>query len=357
MKKSSREAEWKERPNQTVGVDLGDRFSRYCVLNRDGDVIEEGRIRTNEEVFRQHWAGEPRQRMVIETGTHSPWVSRLLKKLGHQVIVANARKVRAIWDNESKNDRQDAEMLAQLGYSNPRLLSPIQHRSVERQRDLNLLRARDTLVRARTMLINAVRGLVKSAGGRLPACAADYFAPRVSAALPEELQAATVPLVEQITALTVRIRGLDQEIEDLGKRYPEITILRTVPGVGPVIAAAYVLTLDRVDAVVHSRSVGAFLGLRPKQSQSGERDPEQNISKTGNAYLRRLLVQAAHYVLGRFGPDSALRRWGRKLAMGGQRTKKRAVVAVARKLAVILHCLWRTGQSFQPFPETNTTRP
>jgi transposase len=354
MKKNSRESEWKERPERTVGVDLGDRFSHYCVLNRDGEVIEEGRVRTNEEAFRRHWEGEPRQRIAMETGTHSPWVYRLLKGLGHQVIVANARKVRAIWENESKNDRQDAEMLAQLGYSNPRLLHPIQHRSVERQRDLNLLRARDTLVRARTMLINSTRGLVKSAGGRLPACAADYFAAKVSPALPVELVTATRPLVEQITALTVQIRRLDQEIENLVERYPEIGILRTAPGVGPVVAAAYVLTLDRVDAVAHSRSIGAFLGLRPKQSQSGESDPEHKISKTGNIYLRRLLVQAAHYILGRFGPDSALRRWGLKLALGGKRAKKRAIVAVARKLAVLLHCMWRTGQNYRPFPEQTT---
>ncbi len=355
MKKSSRKMEWRERPEKTVGIDLGDRFSRYCVLNSDGEILEEGRVRTNEEAFRLHWEGEGRQRMVIETGTHSPWVSRLLKELGHQVIVANARKVRAIWDNESKNDRRDAEMLAQLGYSNPRLLAPVQHRSVERQRDLNLLRARDTLVRARTMLINAVRGLVKSAGGRLPSCDANYFAAKVSSSLPAELERAMVPLVEQITALTVQIRGLDQEVENLVKRYAEIRILRSAPGVGPLIAAAYVLTLDGVDAVEHSRSVGAFLGLRPKQSQSGEADPEHNISKTGNRYLRCLLVQAAHYILGRFGPDSALRRWGCKLAVGGKRAKKRAIVAVARKLAVILHRMWRTGQSYQPFPASSAT--
>jgi transposase len=230
------------------------------------------------------------------------------------------------------------------------LLSPIEHRSLERQQDLNLLRARDTLVRARTMLINAVRGLVKSAGGRLPACSADYFAARTEAAMPAELRSASDPLVKQITELTLQIRGLDQKIEDLKKRYPEIAILRSVPGVGPVIAATYVLTLDRVDTVAHSRSVGAFLGLRPRQGQSGESDPEYNISKTGNGYLRRLLVQAAQYILGRFGPDSALRRWGLKLATGGKRAKKRAVVAVARKLAVLLHCLWRSGERYQPFP-------
>lgn len=350
MKNNSRETDWKQRPKRTVGVDLGDRFSRYCVLNEDGEVMEEGRMRTSAEAFGRHWEGEPRQRMVMETGTHSPWISRLLEGFGHQVIVANARKVRAISQNESKNDRQDAEMLARLGYCNPKLLAPVRHRSVERQRDLNLIRARDTLVRARTMLINSVRGLVKSGGGRLPPAASDYFVARVEAAVPAELKPAIQPLLEQIAGLTIQIRHLDQAIEKLAERYPEIRILRTVPGVGPVIAAAYVLTLNGSDAVAHSRSVGAFLGLRPRQSQSGDSDPEHNISKTGNIYLRRLLVQAAHYILGRFGPDSTLRRWGLKLAVGGQRSKKRAVVAVARKLAVLLHCLWRSGQPYQPFP-------
>ncbi len=354
MKKSSRSkrsAEWKERPAITVGLDLGDRFSHYCGLNKDGEVVEEGRIAMNEAALRRQFEGEPRQRIAMECGTHSPWISRLLNKLGHQVIVANARKLRAISQNESKNDRADAEMLARLAYSDPHLLSPIQHRSVERQRDLNLIRARDTLVRARTMLINAVRGLVKSAGGRLPKCSTEYFAMHVVASLPAELKHATDPLLEQIAALTLRIRRLDQEIEKLAERYPEIRILRTAPGVGPVIAAAYVLTLDQPDAVTSSRGVGAFLGLRPRQSQSGDSDPEHRITKTGNIYLRRLLVQAAHYILGRFGADSALRRWGLKLAAsGGKRGKKRALVAVARKLAVILHCMWRTGQGYQAFP-------
>lgn len=353
MKKSSRSkrsAEWKERPVITVGLDLGDRFSHYCMLNQDGEVMEEGRVRTSEEALRRHFEGEPRQRIAMECGTHSPWISRLLKQLGHQVIVANARKLRAISENESKNDRADAEMLARLAYSDPQLLSPIQHRSAERQQDLNLIHARDTLVRARTMLINAVRGLVKSAGGRLPKCSTDYFAVHVAPWFPAELKKSTAPL-EQISALTLQIRRLDGQIEKLAERYPEIQVLRTAPGIGPVIAAAYVLTLDQADAVTSSRGAGAFLGLRPRQSQSGDSDPEHRITKTGNIYLRRLLVQAAHYILGRFGPDSALRRWGLKLAAsGGQRGKKRAIVAVARKLAVILHCMWRQGQRYQAFP-------
>lgn len=353
MKKVSRGAGGMEKPEITIGLDLGDRFSHYCMLNSDGDTLETGRIQTSEEALRRHFEGEPAMRFALECGTHSPWISRLLEQLGHQVIVANARKIRAITGSESKNDKNDAEKLARFAFCDPRLLSPIRHRSPQRQQDLNLIQARSTLVRARTMIINALRGLVKSAGGRLPACSPRGFAARVEASIPPALAGAARPLLHQIAALNVSIQQMDHGIEQLGKRYPEIPVLRTVPGIGPLIAAAYVLTLDRSDAVQHSRQAGAFLGLRPRQSQSGDSDPQHRISKTGNVYLRSLLVQAAHYVLGRFGPDSELRRWGLKLASsGGQRGKKRAIVAVARKLAVILHRIWQTGNCWQAFPSS-----
>ena len=335
----------KDKPAITVGMDLGDRYSRYCMLNEEGEVIEEGRIQSTEAAFRRHFEGEPRQRVALECGTHSPWVSRLLKTLGHQVIVANARKIPAITASDSKNDRNDAELLARFAAHDPKLLSPVQHRSLERQQDLNLIQARSTLVRARTMIVNALRGLVKSAGSRLPACSAESLPVRVKASIPPALRAVALPLLQQIGSM-------DKQIEKLAEKYPEIGVLRTVPGVGPVVASAYVLTLDRPDAGAN-RSAGAFLGLRPSQSQSGQSDPQRRITKAGDTYLRSLLVQSAQYILGRFGPDSALRRWGLKLAAsGGKRGKKRAIVAVARKLAVMLHSMWRSGQHFQPFPQT-----
>jgi len=357
MKKVSRTAAQMEKPEITVGLDLGDRFSHYCMLNSDGDAIETGRIQSTEEALRRHFEGESMMRIALECGTHSPWISRLLEQFGHQVVVANARKIRAITASESKNDKNDAEKLARFAFCDPRLLSPIRHRSPERQQDLNLIQARSTLVRARTMIVNALRGLVKSAGGRLPACSPQGFEARAAAAIPPSLATAARPLLSQIAALNASIHEMDRGIEQLGDRYPEIKLLRSTPGIGPLIATAYVLTLDRPDAVRHSRQAGAFLGLRPRQSQSGDSDPQHRISKAGNVYLRSLLVQAAHYVLGRFGPDSELRRWGLKLAAsGGKRGKKRAVVAVARKLAVILHRIWQTGNAWQPFPRADRDR-
>jgi len=352
MKKSIKKPQAKEtKPNRTMGIDIGDRWCHYCWLNEDGEAVETGKIRTREKDLREFFEGEKRMRIAMECGTHSPWISRLLEALGQEVIVANARKIEAITGSESKNDDHDAEQLAVFAHFDPRLLYPIQHRSAERQRDLSLIQARRTLVQARTMIINSARGLVKSMGGRLPQCSSESFGQKARAAVPANLVGLVTPLLEQVTLLNQQIKRMDQQIEELEKRYPEIIRLRSAPGVGPLVAAAYVLTLNGAHSITHSRQAGAFLGLRPRRKQSGDSDPQCGITKTGNNYLRALLVQSAQHILGRFGPDSALRRWGLKLAAsGGKRGKKRAVVAVARKLAVILHRMWASGQNYQPFP-------
>jgi transposase len=337
---------------RTVGLDLGDRYSHYCMLAGTGELVEEGRVASTEAALQKQFGGESPMRIALEAGTHSPWVSRLLSGLGHEVIVANPRKIRAITASESKNDRNDAEKLARFAAFDPKLLSPVRHRSEERQQDLNLVHARGTLVRARTMLVNALRGLVKSAGGRLGACSTQAFPDRMRASIPPALQPACAPLVEQIAHLNLAIGEMDRQVEALARKHPEIALLRTVPGVGPIVAACYVLTLDRADAIEDHRQAGAYLGLRPRQRQSGDSNPQCGISKTGNTMLRSLLVQSAHYILGRFGPDSTLRRWGLGLAArGGQRGKKRAVVAVARKLAVLMHSMWRNRRPFEAFPQ------
>jgi transposase len=356
MKKSSKSQQSgtvvESKPSQVVGFDLGDRYSRYCMLSSTGEMMEEGRIQTTAGAIEKHFGSEPRMRIALEAGTHSPWVSRLLKGYGHQVIVANPRKIPTLTKSESKNDRNDAEQLARMAAFDPKLLHPIEHRSAERQQDLNLIHTRSVLVRARTMLINSARGLVKSAGQRLPVCSSEAFAQKVPAAMPPALKAACTPLLEQIGQMTQTIAAMDKQIDKLDTKYPEITVLRTVPGVGPVVAACYVLTLDSPQAMKTNRQAGAYLGLRPRQQQSGDSDPQCAITRTGNTYLRSLLVQSAQYILGRFCPDSELRRWGLKLAAsGGKRGKKRALVAVARKLAVLLLSMWRNRKNFVPFPQ------
>jgi len=334
----------------TVGIDVSDIFSHLCILDAEGNVIEESRVRTTTTALERQFRTLPGCRTVLEVGTHSPWLSRLLADLGHEVIVANPRQVRLIAESDRKRDRADAELLARLGRLDPDLLRPIRHRGPQAQQDLALLRARDTLVRTRTNLVNHVRGAVKALGGRLPACSTASFHKKVAAHVPEALRGALLPLITTVADLAARIQEYDRRVEQITEeRYPEGRRLRQVPGVGPLTSLAFLLVIEDSTRFRKSRGVGPYLGLVPRQSQSGEREPQLSITKAGDPLLRRLLVQSAHYILGPFGPDSELRRWGLRLAGAGSgRSKKRAVVAVARKLAVLLHRLWVTGEVYQP---------
>jgi transposase len=258
--------------------------------------------------------------------------------------------VRLIAESDRKRDRTDAEHLARLGRMDPTLLYPIQHRSEEAQHDLAVLRARDMLVRTRANLINHFRGAVKAVGGRLPACSSASFHRKAEPHVPTALRPALLPLLATIADLTPRIRAYDTEIERaVTERYPAAQVLRQVRGVGSLTALAFLLVIADPTRFRKSREVGPYLGLVPRQSQSGEREPQLSITKAGDPLLRRLLVQSAHYITGPFGPESDLRSWGLRLAgSGSSRGKKRAVVAVARKLAVLLHRLWLTGEVYEP---------
>lgn len=333
----------------TVGVDIGDKHSQVCVLDARGEVLEEARVATTQAGLRRKLEALAPSLVVIEVGGHSRWVSLLAESLGHACLVANAYRARRLAEGENKNDKLDAEALARFARSDPRLLKPIQHRGEAAQADLAVVHSRHALVTARTMLINRVRGLVKSAGARLPRCDARYFHRRIAALVPESLRPAVEPLLEVVAGLSAKIDALDKQIEAMiAERYPEAQRLKQqVKGVGPLIALTYVLTLEAPERFRRSRDVGPYLGLTGRQWQSGEQSRELGISKAGDLYLRWLLVQGAHHILGPRGADSHLRRWGLRHA-GGKNAKKRAVVAVARKLAVLLHRLWVTGEEYEP---------
>jgi transposase len=316
-------------------------------------VIEEGRLRTTPEALRGRFASQERPlRIAIEAGTHSPWVSRVLEGCGHEVLVANARKLRLIYANKRKTDEIDAENLARLARVDPKLLYPLKHRGQECQAHMAIIRSRQALVGCRTQLVNHVRGAVKSFGHRLPKCPARSFHKNAVSHIPEALRTALGPVLEQIGSLTERIRDYERQLETISKEhYPQETdLLRQVEGIGPLTALTFVLTLEDPYRFERSRSVGAYLGLVPARDHSGDRDPrEKRISKEGDQMLRKLLVGSAHYILGPFGGDSDLRRHGEKIASrGGKNAKKRAVVAVARKLAVLLHHLWITAEVYDP---------
>lgn len=332
----------------TIGIDLGDKTSRYCVLV--GDEVREGSVPTTQKAMLARFGALPRCRIALEVGTHSRWVYRLLRDLGHEVYVANARQVRLITKSTRKDDRLDAQTLARLARVDPQLLRPIRHRSDEAQLDLVAIRVRAGLLEARTSLINTARGLVKSFGERLPDGDADQMGVERAAALPEALRHRLRPLLREVESLTAQIRECDLQIEQIARtKYPEIELLQQVHGVGTLIALSFVLTLEDGTRFAKSRDVGCYVGLRPKRGESGERRPQLSISKEGDVYLRKLLVQGAHGILRHRAPDTDLKRWGRKLAArGGKNAKKRAIVAVARKLAVLLHRLWVSGEVYEP---------
>lgn len=334
----------------TIGVDLSDRLSSYCVIDAQGKRTHEGRLASTPSAFLEYFGSIPTALVALETGTHSRWASQAISACGHEVLVGNARELRPIYQSMNKTDRSDAEKLARLARADRDLLHPIELRSEEAQVDLTMMRARATLVEARTKLILMVRGLVKPFGTRVPECSAPVFHHRAAEAIPEELGKALHPVLDLLSKLTVSIRDYDRQVEAISEqKYPETKRLKQVPGVGPITALAFLLTIGNPRRFPHSRKVGAYFGLTPRKDNSGESQPQLRITKAGDGCVRTLLVSAAHYILGPFGPDTDLRRFGKALAQrGGKNAKKRAVVAVARKLAVLLHRLWISGEVYRP---------
>ena len=267
----------------TIGLDLGDRHSWYCVLDEAGTVQLEQRVRTSAKTLQEVFGAMPRSRIALETGTHSPWISRLLSELGHEVIVANARKVRLIGESRKKDDRLDAQTLARLARIDPKLLCPVKHRSAQAQADLATIRARAGLVRARTALVNTARNLVKSYGERLRGCNVRNMDPEKAEGLSPELQRALEPLLSTIEEVSERIAEYNDRIEALAQQsYPQVELLKQIKGVGTLIALTFLLTLEDPHRFGKSRDVGGYLGLQPGRRKSGQSEPQLHISRVEN---------------------------------------------------------------------------
>ena len=345
MKKHSKTQE--KIPVETIGIDLGDKMSRYCIVNQGGQIVEEGSFRNQVSSLEAHFSGESR-RIAVEAGAQSAWIRRELKRLGHEVIVANARELKWITASDTKNDPANARKLALLARADVQLLAPVEHRTSEQQAELAVIRARDAILRTRTLLINSAvspRDSVRdcrSRSQRRSDNAPWWICPRL---------AALCGLLQQIDALSQQINNYDQQVSALAEQHAEVKRLESIPGVGRLTAMTFVLTLGRAERFVHSRDVAGFLGLRPKQRQSGARDPQLGISKSGNPYLRKLLVQCAHHVLGHLGKGFGPAPLGLAKGEGGKKATLRAIVAVARKLSVLLHQLWVSGEFYKPFPQ------
>jgi transposase len=333
-----------------IGIDLGDKHSDVCVLDQGGEVGKQFRVRMKAEALQEYFASIPRSRVAVEAGGQSRWVAEVIEKCGHEVYISNTRKVPYISQSDAKDDPGDAYKLAELLHFKPQLLHPIQHRSREAQADLSWIRAREVLVESRTQLINAVRGLSKAFAGRLDKCSTKSFPAKQAGQVPEAIRGAVAPLLETIDHLNEQIGYYDQMEEQIAReRYPKYRLLEQVNGVGVHTALSFLLTIGDPERFEKSREVGSYLGMRPRKQDSGESKPQLGITKAGDVYLRKTLVNCAHYILGPMGQDSDVRRFGQRIcARGGKNAKKRAVIAVARKLSVLLHCLWVSGEVYEP---------
>lgn len=342
-----------------VGLDVGDRFTYLCAVDERGEVVNEPRLKTRPEDLSAYFAGKPRCVVILEVGTHSPWISRLIERLGQEVIVANSRRVRVIAESDRKSDRIDARMLAELGRTRSKLLKTVKHRSEQTQADLTQLRSRELLVRMRTKLVNRLRGTLKTVGIEPPRCDASCFHRRVRTHIPVQLMDALKPLADLASFVETEIRALDRKLAQVAReRYPVTEHLSQVDGVGPVTSLAFALTIEDPKRFKKSRAVGAYCGLTPKQRDSGNTRSQLGITKAGSRLLRACLVQCAQRILSKRGQDGDLRRFGLAIfRRGGGNAKKRAVVAVARKLAVLLHRLWVTGEVYDPLRQAKRLAP
>lgn len=339
----------------TVGLDVGDKRTHYCVVDSERRVVASGSFATTREALEAALAPFPKAAVILEAGSQSPWMSRVLRNLGYTVQVADPRRVELISKDPRKTDRRDAEVLARMGSAMPELLGSVHHRGERAQAHLSIVRARDLLVRQRTMAVQQTRSICKAFGVRLPSASTDGFPAKMESLIPELLRPALAPVLVRIMHLTRSIQAFDKLLAKLAaEHYPEVERLQQIDGVGPVISVAFALSIEDPKRFPSSRQVGSWLGLCPRSHSSGESSPQLRISKAGDTRLRRLLVQGAQRILGPFGKDCDLRRFGLQIAArGGKSAKKRATVAVARKLAVLMHKLWLTGRDYDPLHLAN----
>jgi len=342
---------------KTVGLDVGDRKTFAWILDESGEAAWSGTVATSNRAMAKLLGGRPPMRIVLEASTHSHWLSWQLEALGHEVVVANPRRLQLISKHERKCDARDARLLAELGHTDASLsiLSPVQPKSQQQLTDRSMLILRSELVKSRTALVLSIKGIAKAAGHRLPRKTTSAFHKIDLSTLPATLAATIQVVLEAIREINEQIAVLERKIEAVSEeRYPATAVLRQVNGVGPITALLYVLTIGDPRRFEQSRDVGAYVGLAPGRKQSGDSDPPQRVTRAGDRMLRSLLIQCAHYALGPFGKDSDLRRFGQRLEeRGGAYARRRAVVATARKLAVLLHRLWRTSEVYEPLRNTS----
>jgi len=334
-----------------IGMDVSQKSIEIFSLPFDGETGERSNIANSRESLMAFCDSikEPSKVLVaMESGTHSAWHSELLKQRGLQVVVGNARKLAAIWMSKNKSDREDAEMLARLVRSDIMLFAPIEHAKTQLRCDLAVVKARAAMIECRTKLINMVRGTLSAFGIKTDEITVENFTVETSKIVPKELRQALSEILKQIRLLQLSIKGYDRTITKLNQKYPDTSKVSQITGVGEISALTFVLLIGNPKRFQCGNRVTRYFGLTPKRDQSGEVDKQLGITKEGNVLMRKLLVQCANYIMSR-GPDCDLRRFGERIAVrGGKIARRKAKVAVARKVAKLMFSLWRTGETYDP---------
>jgi transposase len=350
---------------KTIGLDLGDTKSTLCVMDAAGTIISERTIATSREALTQKFGRMKRSRIVLEACGQSNWIARLLEGFGHEVKVANPRQLHLISKSVKKTDRNDARLLARIGRSDIGLLQPTHVRSLPALAARTVLNARRNLVQIRTRLINSIRAAAKGCGQKMATCGSDSFAGNAKEHLSTDLRELIQPQLDTLSLIQQQIERYDQEVKRLATQgFPQTNLLQQIYGVGPQVALAVVTAIDDPKRFRRSRDVGPYLGLTPRRDQSGDRDPKLRISKHGDTDTRSLLVSAATHIMRKYAPDSDLRRFGQRVEGPSPtpRARGRARIAVARKLAVLMHRLLLTGEVYEPLhgasnPKTSRRKP
>ena len=328
-------------------IDLHARHTLIRIVTADGTPVLDRRIPTTHAALREGFAGRPRARILIESGTESEWVAQTIEACGHEVIVAspNYALMYGHRDPQIKTDRRDVVALAEacrLG------IYKRAHRvSAEQRARRRALRVRSHLVRVRTQAINQVRAQLRQEGYRLRTCSSGMVTTRYAAlCLPPVLAAMLAPLVSLIETVTTQIHACESALQTAAASDPVVSVLRTMPGVGVITALTYRAVLDDVTRFPSARGVPAYLGLVPSEDSSGTRHRKGRITRAGSRELRVLLVQASWVIWRQRG--GPLQTWVHRVA--ARRGKRIAAVALARRLSRILYAMWRDGRAYCPTP-------
>lgn len=330
-----------------TGLDVSEKHIQICEIDVD-DVVSEGRIATSDKKLREYFEGRAARRIVIEMSSHTRWITELLRSFGHEVLVVDPRRMKLVSGTLYKDDTLDAQTLAMLARDAPRLLKTVPLRDIEHQRLLTMVRARATAVEGRTRIINAIRGMLKPYGYRVPRSSHSVLATYLWSEVEAPILRLIEPLMVLLETFDGQIARYDQEAERiLPQLPPNARQLREIPGVGPLTVLYFVAIIGDPNRFAKSRDVGPYLGLCRRRDDSGEYQSELGITKAGDRYMRALLANCVSHIMGPFGKDSDLRDWGLKKLGGATRVeKKKMKVALARKLAVLLLTLWKSGKPY-----------